>query len=93
VLGHFPGSRQGLSRNARALIELKTIIRNRECDSVILSHQIFCISLIMHECIKRKIGASSFLVNSVKWSYFLHGRWLLSAGAARREFVVWCSPN
>jgi hypothetical protein len=25
VLGHFPGSRQGLSRNARARIELKTL--------------------------------------------------------------------
>ena len=32
-------------------------------------------------CIRRKIGASSFLANSVNWQYFLHGRWVLSAGA------------
>jgi hypothetical protein len=31
--------------------------------------------------IRRKIGASSFLANPVKRQYFLHGRWVLSAGA------------
>jgi hypothetical protein len=35
----------------------------------------------MCERIKRKIRASSVLVNSVKWRYFLHGSWVLSAGA------------
>jgi hypothetical protein len=34
-----------------------------------------------HECIRRKLARARFLANSVKWQYFLHGRWVLSAGA------------
>src|ERR1035441_10111254 len=28
-----------------------------------------------------KLARARFLANSVKWQYFLHGRWVLSAGA------------
>src|SRR5450759_2636791 len=35
----------------------------------------------MHECIGRKIGASSAPCKFRKMAVFLHGRWVLSAGA------------
>jgi hypothetical protein len=36
----------------------------------------------MHECpLDPKSARAPLLANSVKWQYFLHGRWVLSAGA------------
>jgi hypothetical protein len=35
----------------------------------------------MHHCNGAKLARAPFLVNSVKWQYFLHGRCELSAGA------------
>jgi hypothetical protein len=122
-----------LSRNARALIELKASSATVR-DSVILNHQLlqftdqsvvcFCATgvrwvqrkrdltissvsrsyglgisrmIVDRRCpglsandtrcrsaLGTKLARAPFLVNSVKRQYFLHGRWVLSAGAPDR---------